>query len=84
MFSTSSWQNSVMTSRESIPSGRKQPGQLVGEGDLGGVEGVAGVLQRLGDPDLDDLDRLVKEAEQPGHRLADGGVWVPTMVNGGA
>ena len=49
----------------------EQPGHLVGEGHLGGVEGVAGVLQGLGRARPDDPDRLLEEAEKAGHGVGD-------------
>src|SRR5258708_26785793 len=42
----------------------EQPRYLIGKGHFGGVERVAGVLERLSRADVDDPHRLVKEAKQ--------------------
>ena len=63
----------------------EDPGHLVGEGDLGGVEGVARVLQRLGGADRRPGARPGRGTRRARSRsAATASSAVPTTTNGGS
>ena len=64
MLSWSSSQNSSMTSRLSISMRRKIRPNSLAKDHLGGMKGIAGVLERLGRTDVDDAHGPLDEVEQ--------------------